>query len=69
MRNSVENLGLATDVAPIIPDKEKNSFIIPWENQEDLYISSYYFLKRYKGDIPLEDFSLYSYSVRIIKVN
>ena len=35
MENSVENLELAIDVAPIIPDKEKNSFIIPWENRED----------------------------------
>jgi len=69
MGNSVENLGLAIDVAPIKPDKEKNSFIIPWENREDLYISSDYFLKLYKGEIPLEDFRLYSYSVRIIKVN
>jgi len=69
MENSVENLELAIDVAPIIPDKEKNSFIIPWENREDLYISSDYFLKLYKGEIPLEDFHLYSYSVRIIKVN
>lgn len=67
--NAEHQNGMAVDVAPVIPIKEKNAFIIPWENQEDLYISPDYFVKLYKGDKPLEDFHLYSYRVKLIKVN
>lgn len=64
-----ENQDIVTACAPVIPEKAKNSYIIPWENQDELYISSDYFVELYQGEIPLKDFHLYSYSVKLIKVN